>query len=856
MSSIGRTRLTSSNLLALSVGLTAFSGVALTASQIIEKLTQKGTVSVNFENLAWWSRAHVQTAEVDEVQVAIAESVIEEKAFVAGSEKIPTPKALKKHVRKTKKLSVPLTMAVAKPVELPTVQPILVTDKIRVIQSNQLDEVPSAPEPEKKSDTLRLGELISLPSAEEQKAMQDIYAAMTRRFYVAVHTIDLKNSPTLIADSTLESVPDAPVSLVDEYIAQGATVIEEPIAPLPEVTDPEVPVAQTTPQTPSPSRIVTTHLDEIPGVQEAAPEVNSVLSPVTTHSTPERVLTTQTEPPQRLSTLDEVPDEPIAAPRIARIEPPKQAAPPDPKPALKTESKTTSAAPAAVAVLGPASQADVADYEADIATSLNTQPDEVDGIEYSPKVTPKTIQKVVPSERPVIQPVRRPERLAQNSRPSKASSIYMPSGQKTAPVEGVEQDANGITIAWSKSSGLRSIPSTADELALPNEPSREPIPEPKKSCDTALIGREAFNLSSNETLSVCRRALSLEGSVKGSQSKWWEVRESSAHWPTIVWQDDREAFRPERRVPLISNNNVKLLSAIARVSVQPSAGIVFGEIPAGLEIQITGRSEPVIFFDATLKPVEPGDVSRSRYFAFLNVAPGNPVLQVSLRGGSRGGAIPIVVKPGFSTFVRVPMPQLKTLESRVFDASSRVARGIPSLSVQVIGQDGKTAVTDTRGAFEVRDVVTFGDYPIYVDVAPNEKSFKHRYRIRANEMKDKALFYFSENVVSHWVSQLEGGVSPFSGLVVGAVPAIASENAAFIRIGSFDRKDSLSPEAYALSNEETLKGDQKLGNGNVRFIGVQIPEGPNVPTILAPNGEALWSELVIAQPGVINVVGP
>jgi len=257
-----------------------------------------------------------------------------------------------------------------------------------------------------------------------------------------------------------------------------------------------------------------------------------------------------------------------------------------------------------------------------------------------------------------------------------------------------------------------------------------------------------------------------------------------------------------------------------------------------------------------LKPVENGDARRARYFAFLNVAPGSPVLQISPRGGSRGGAIPILVKPGFSTFVRIPMPALKTIEARVFDASSRVARGIPSLSVQVIGQDGKAAVTDTRGTFEIRDVVTFGDYPLYVDVAPNEKSFKHRYRIRANETKGKSLFYFSEPIVAHWVSQLEGGVSPFSGLVVGAVPSIAQEKTAYVRVGNFDKKAPLSPEAYTLMADDSLNGSQKIGNGNVRFIGVQIPEGPNVPTVLGPAGEVLWSELVIAQPGVINVVGP
>jgi hypothetical protein len=376
----------------------------------------------------------------------------------------------------------------------------------------------------------------------------------------------------------------------------------------------------------------------------------------------------------------------------------------------------------------------------------------------------------------------------------------------------------------------------------------EPVVDTKK-CETARIGVEAFNSGAEkETLSICRRELSLEGSAGGSQARWWESYENEAeHWPTLSFAKPNEAS-PTNRTPLLSTASIRILSAVSKTNTHTGTGIVFGEVAKGLEIQLLGRSDTPIYLEGQ--------------FVFLNVEPGQPLLVVKNREKNLSGAIPLVVKSGMATHLKVQEPRSVDLDFTVFDASAPKETRLSSMTAEVIGQPGKMGITDKNGTLKIRGVAAFDEFPIYVDLLKNDKSYKNRFRIRPSTIAKGVvpLFFFDEKRVDSWLSQLAGGLSPYSGLIAGVAPASvlgkSKDDLRFLKIGILEKKSSLVPERYLLDERDQLVTDSALRAGRSRYVGVQIPEGPAIPTIVDGKGVVQWSELVYAQPGVINVVNP
>ena len=462
--------------------------------------------------------------------------------------------------------------------------------------------------------------------------------------------------------------------------------------------------------------------------------------------------------------------------------------------------------------------------------------------------------------------------------------------------EGVRSDTKGITIDWNEhaahgekvfvgkpgatiaaqtenpkdvADSLKKFSFTAPTVASAitvmqsSAVPAEPIVDTKK-CETARLGVEAFNSGAEkETLAICRRELSLEGSSEGTQARWWESYENDAeHWPTLSYLRAGEAS-PANRTPLLSTASIRLLSAISKTNTHTGTGILFGEVAKGLEIQLLGRSDSPIYLEAGMKIRDPGaDVTGSRQFVFLNVEPGQPLLIIKNREKNLSGAIPLVVKSGMATNVKVNDPKELDLEFTVFNASSPKESRMANLTAEVIGQPGRLGITDRLGTLKIRKVVVFGDYPVYVDLLRNEKSYKNRFRLRPATIEKGAfpLFFFDEKRVAGWLSQLSGGLSPYSGLIAGIAPASvfgkSKDESRYLKIGILEKKSSLVPERYLLDGRDHLVSESALHPGRSRYIGVQIPEGPAIPTIVDAKGVVRWSELVYSQPGVINVVNP
>jgi len=238
------------------------------------------------------------------------------------------------------------------------------------------------------------------------------------------------------------------------------------------------------------------------------------------------------------------------------------------------------------------------------------------------------------------------------------------------------------------------------------------------------------------------------------------------------------------------------------------------------------------------------------------VEPGLPLLNVTLKSGNGSGTIGLLVQSGAVTYIRVPSPRIRRVNGVLYSAASTKAAPVSKSTLQVVGQSGKQAISDRKGAFEIKNVLTFDDHPLFIDVSSGAREFKHRYRVIPEETKNMNLFRFDAGQVSNWVHQLEGGVSPMSGVIVGALPGVfTAQETLDVKIGTLDRKSVLKPEIYGLGAADALQDSNQIKKNSARFISVQIPEGPNIPSAFDSKGRLIWSEVVYSQPGVINVVG-
>ena len=151
-----------------------------------------------------------------------------------------------------------------------------------------------------------------------------------------------------------------------------------------------------------------------------------------------------------------------------------------------------------------------------------------------------------------------------------------------------------------------------------------------------------------------------------------------------------------------------------------------------------------------------------------------------------------------------------------------------------------------------------GTYPVFVETT-TPIGFKHRYRVTPSNLDGVELYRLGDKQVRDWVAQLEGGVSPDSGLIVAAMPSLTKnygDGRLFPSTHSLLGNTTLTPETYTLSADGELEESKPLEAASPRYVSVQIPTGPVVSQVEDNNRNVVWSQLVLAQPGVISIVGP
>lgn len=352
---------------------------------------------------------------------------------------------------------------------------------------------------------------------------------------------------------------------------------------------------------------------------------------------------------------------------------------------------------------------------------------------------------------------------------------------------------------------------------------------------------EAFNWEKN--LPVGRR---------DELSQLWQIARTPAYWPTLL-------VKSARAVPLMSQQSATLLAWGATTRLQNEMGIVFGKVPTGWTVEFSGRAEKPLFLGEGNRPVPSNDISGTRFFAFVNAEPGAHLVYISSREGAASGAIVVPVMAGAATFVDLEGIRVANAAGHVLDASNADTQGLKGVRVTAIGNSKHEGVlTQKDGSFRIPRVAFHPEHPIVLE-AEALGGFTHRYQARPADIESLSLFRLGENQVQTWIGQLEGGVSPESGLVLAAIPpeVIASVPVpAFPGLRSLNGIATLVPETYTLSAQGQLEVKAALDATHPRFIGVQVPEGPVIAEVRTKAGEAVWSELLVASPRVINLVAP
>jgi hypothetical protein len=373
-------------------------------------------------------------------------------------------------------------------------------------------------------------------------------------------------------------------------------------------------------------------------------------------------------------------------------------------------------------------------------------------------------------------------------------------------------------------------------------PTHSVPPAPMPAMDIQVV--EAFDWNTQIT------SANIEYLTHEANDAGWRVAHADIHWPTMILEKGAA-------VPLVSFNAAKVLAVKAHTSLQGDAGIVFGKLPAGMTVELSGRAERAVVLNRQNMDAQPTDTER--YFAFLNAAPGAQLLFLTRTGvPTEGGTIGIPVLAGTATYVDLSQVVRRQVRGRVLDGSSADGHPLKRVQVRVVGQAGAAAITGDTGTFTIGDVYSVPGHPIYLETETGT-GFTHRYSVNPEKADDVLLFRMNQHQIQDWLSQLDGGISADSGLVVAALPELTAANGdgkLFPLARSLSSSPTLSPESYTLSASGQLMVASPLQASSSRFVSLQLPEGPAIVGVEDRGQRVTWSELTMVSPGVVNVIGP
>ena len=435
------------------------------------------------------------------------------------------------------------------------------------------------------------------------------------------------------------------------------------------------------------------------------------------------------------------------------------------------------------------------------------------------------------------------------------------SGLKKSPARAPRKTL-ALAPAIPKASFKLSNARAAQGLLKPGK-TWEQLLEGKKIWDTFSVTTQMPFLG-EQVAGATARVFAAEGGHRLSTHAWVQVS-GGYSVPTLQWVSRTDLSGQQlSALRVLSPNSMSLLGALKGASVDPDRGVVFGRVPAGYSVGLAGSAEQPLYLSTDGRDaLDPWDNGQDRVFAFLNIQPGAAVVQLlDTHSQEPQGVVSAPVLSASATYLELTPPELRTLSIQVLDGTAKVARPISGAQLRVVGWKAPSVGSGKEGRAVLRSLPQVGTYPVYFEVTPRE-GYPHRYRVQADRSEVQA-WVFSEGVVSQWLSQLEGGVHPDSGLLVGRVdPRGLGGGGAFSpQLESHTLDQAVQPEVYHWVRSDDdgageLAVDTELDAQNSRFVGVQLMPGAHSVSILsgpASVANKVWSDWMISSPGVIQVV--
>jgi len=387
----------------------------------------------------------------------------------------------------------------------------------------------------------------------------------------------------------------------------------------------------------------------------------------------------------------------------------------------------------------------------------------------------------------------------------------------------------------------------------------------------------AFDRDMTGLDSVRTQMVSLENTSRGARG-WQEASKDGSglssesnqaaevYWPTLSWVDPHASHLVP--IPLLSSNTIRILES--KSGGQMRGGVVFGKVASHWAIKFGGEhSKHPIFLNERFDVMASEATDVPRYFIIAGVAEGSGLIQMISTQFPWSGSVRFPVLEGKATFLDLTRPAMRRIFGQVLDreVSSKAGSNEPS-TVRIAGQTSPWTKTDQKNAFKMDEVLTVGNYPLFLDVE-GEGRTSLRYRVLPEKLGSIVLYRMKEREIDSWRAQLnlvhQGGSSGGSvfdhqsPLVVGYLRNPIARYAdydllPFLR--QLPAKGSGESIAYVRSPGGLLEKDVYLSVHDSRILGTQAANQGFLLGFQAEGGKMLYSEWGYSSPGVVNVIGP
>jgi hypothetical protein len=203
--------------------------------------------------------------------------------------------------------------------------------------------------------------------------------------------------------------------------------------------------------------------------------------------------------------------------------------------------------------------------------------------------------------------------------------------------------------------------------------------------------------------------------------------------------------------------------------------------------------------------------------------------------------------------------QQRRLVGRVLEAGLSDAVGVVGAEIVLVGDSSRVAITSQDGSFDLGEIGVPGGGRIFLE-AQRPGGFKHRFEVapvQVGQDPEQALFLMSEQQIQRWGQSFEGGLSPSSGWIIGAVEGEWSETEMSIQpvVEAGSAESRIQPESYFLDSQNELLAIQGPQSAQgLRWLSIEVPEGAARIGLVDSTGKWLKSTWTPVSPGVINVI--